>query len=157
MINKLLCQATKVAEATDELNSFIGDEFMKWFVESYPKLKFEYVNIGTSFLSFELDTNIGKKFWAESTSTLLGYNVNICVYESNGNIEVQFSFPDFQEMVDSVGNFVLYPPDILDWLVTNEDVKRDYLADDSRQYGINRANQHIAQINQLIEEYKRKF
>lgn len=157
MINKLLCQATKVAEATDELNKFIGNEFMMWFVENYPQLKFEYFNIGTRFISFELDTNIGKHFLSESSFTLLGYNVDLCVYENNSNIEVQFSFPDIQEMVDIEGNFVLYPPDILDWLATNEDVKRDYLAGDSRQYGINMANQHIAQINQLIDYYKRKF
>lgn len=147
-------------KATSELNIFVTGEFFNWFVENYPHLTFESVSINSTFMTFTLDRGVGLDFFAESCTTLLDYNIELSAYENSlGYVTIQINFDDprIPDMVDIEGRFVLYPPEILEWLATNEQVNNDCLNGEWRQFGITRANQHIAQINQLIDYYKRKF
>ncbi len=148
-------------KATYELNIFVNGDFFNWFIENYPHLTFESASINASFMAFTLDRGIGLDFFAESFATLLGYNVEISVSESEwrGKITIQINFDDprIPDMVDIEGRFVLYPPEILEWLSTNEQVNNDCLNGEWRQFGIDRAKEHIDQINKLMDYYKRKF
>lgn len=148
-------------KADGNLNSFMSKDFIEYFITDFANIFFEDVHIDSKFLTFDIAAENMPTFWAEKSNVeILGYNAEVVVYCSNQrefSVQIEFNDDRLPEMVDIEGNFVLYPPDLLQFLASNKQVNEKYLLNDWRVFGIQRAQTHIAQIEKLIEYYRTKL
>lgn len=146
-------------EIHETLKNIVKNELIPQFMTNFSSLEFSNFTIDYGGLTFDLDFKFDKLFFIDTEIDFCGYNSNVTCYNGSDSLTINIQLADerIPTYIDSDNHFHLLPSEIYEFLSSNKQINETVFQSNWRTFGIQRAEQHIQKIENLIEEYKKRI